>query len=90
MRHYVLDRGPQHYEQQIKKKNLTPLCEPALEFECVCFQLSNLVTSHTGVTSALCLFVSAPSQSPVHPISTQPVRGMGKSVMNMNLKAPIN
>lgn len=33
----------------------------SLEFQCVCFQLSDPVTSHTGATPALCLFVSAPS-----------------------------
>lgn len=44
----------------------------------LCFQLSNLVI-FTQVSSQLCVcFVSAPSQSPVHPISPQTITSMGK------------
>lgn len=55
----------------------------------VCFQPSNLVTSHTGVKSALCLCLcqhlpGALSIQSAH----SPSGAWEKSVMNMNLKAP--
>lgn len=42
------------------------------------FQLSNHVTSHIGGHVGMCLFMSAPSQTPVHPMSTQAIKCMGK------------
>lgn len=78
------------FRMQVKARagpSVLPLLRLTVSFILRRLQFSNAVSSHLGDTSAFCLFVSVPSQHPFHSISAQPIYSMGKSVVNISLKA---